>query len=166
MKFELEQQLVQKYPSIFREYGGDPKATCMAFGIECNSGWFDLIDTLCNFIEGQVGWINAYEPTAKFGVVAAQVKEKYGTLNFYCDYVYATDLPPEVMRRVDDTINFISGAIILANRMSGTICESCGAKGSIDQDCTWLMCRCPECSRKEGINGKTHKQEDAPCGAD
>jgi hypothetical protein len=32
MKLELEQELVSKYPDIFKDYKGDPKDTCLAFG--------------------------------------------------------------------------------------------------------------------------------------
>ena len=58
MNIELTEKLVSKYPSIFAQYGGDPKDTSMAYGIECGNGWFDIIDTLCHTIQSEVDHIN------------------------------------------------------------------------------------------------------------
>ena len=92
MNNELQNQLFAKYPSIFREVGGEPSQTCMAFGIECGNGWHDLIDLLCDSITHQVESTNRLYPDLKFAVVAAQIKEKYGGLRFYVDYVYDHEL--------------------------------------------------------------------------
>lgn len=44
---ELEIQLVTRYPEIFRDAGGNPSQTAMAWGLAIGDGWFDLIDVLC-----------------------------------------------------------------------------------------------------------------------
>ena len=38
MNEKLQNDLVKAYPKIFKNVG---------FGIECNDGWYDLLDTLC-----------------------------------------------------------------------------------------------------------------------
>lgn len=43
----LENQLIKRYPEVFREVGGDPAQTCMAWGLDVGDGWFNLIDVLC-----------------------------------------------------------------------------------------------------------------------
>lgn len=56
MKLELQKQLVEKYPEIFKEYGGDPTVTCMtcmAWGIDVGdgklneNGWLSVLCAGC-----------------------------------------------------------------------------------------------------------------------
>jgi hypothetical protein len=35
MDKELQMKLVEKYPTVMKEYGGDMRQTCMAWGICC-----------------------------------------------------------------------------------------------------------------------------------
>ena len=65
----LEKKLVEKYPKIFKDYGGDISKTCMGWGMTCGKGWFLLIDELCSKLSDDA--------------VALQVKEKLGGLRFY-----------------------------------------------------------------------------------
>lgn len=62
-------------------------------------------------------------------VVATQVKEKFGSLNFYyCggdDYIY--------------------GAVALAENLSLTICEACGKRGEVNKGGGWISVRCTDC---------------------
>jgi hypothetical protein len=146
MNTELELKLTKEHPSIFRGHGGDPRETGMAFGIECGNGWYRLISRLCKHIDGLVEWVNRIEPTAKFEVIAFQVKEKYGTLRFYVDFRFDPELPTEIMKRVNGIMDRISGAIDFAESMSGTICEECGQNGEINRSEAWMRCRCRSCA--------------------
>lgn len=92
----------------------------MGFGFECGDGWFELIKKLCEDIQ-------ALNRDKDFEVM--QVKEKYGSLRFYC---YGSD-------------DAIYDLIEKAEKDSETICENCGKIGSIDYDAGWLSCRCEEC---------------------
>jgi hypothetical protein len=47
MNPQKEQELVKRYPHIFKDHGGDPMATCMAGGLCVGDGWFTIIDVLC-----------------------------------------------------------------------------------------------------------------------
>ena len=71
MKKELQQQLKDKYPSLFRD--SDHKAM-RPFHIECGDGWYDLIDNICSAIMD-------LHPSDK--VCFAQIKEKFGALRIY-----------------------------------------------------------------------------------
>ena len=125
MKTELEKILVKKYPKIFRDYHGDMMETCMAWGMSCGDGWFNLIDTLCGSIQGMID----NNPHLKIPqVVASQVKEKFGGLRFY-------------FSGGDD---YISGMVSFAESISMTICEACGKPGKISNK-GWITVRCDDC---------------------
>ena len=47
MREELDKQLCEKYPQIFKNRFGSPKETLMCFGFECGDGWYNIIDILC-----------------------------------------------------------------------------------------------------------------------
>jgi hypothetical protein len=74
MDKELEQKLVDAYPHLYREYGGDVRETCMGWGFSCNDGWYNILEELSFKIK---------QLDKKERVVADQVKEKFGGLRFY-----------------------------------------------------------------------------------
>jgi hypothetical protein len=78
MHKDFEAKLVNDFPTIFKFYGGDPKDTCMAWGMSCGDGWFDLIYDMCD----RVDQLCKTHPK-DIEVVADQVKEKFGGLRFY-----------------------------------------------------------------------------------
>lgn len=153
---ELEAKLVKRYPEVFKEAGGDPADTCMAWGLEVSDGWYDIIDVLCQRLVARLrqaqqrldylrenagkevygGVIDAAKiekQAAKVAEelsmvpVAAQVKEKFGGLRFYADGV-----TPE-HRAI---INF-------AEAMSERTCEECGARGML-YPIGWVRALCPD----------------------
>jgi hypothetical protein len=145
MNKELQIKLAEAYPKIFKNIGGDPMVTCMAWGIECNDGWYDLLDTLCYTMQQHCNVTNTryiietdkYEFVEEgdpeyVQVVAAQVKEKLGTLRFYVD---GGDASTEAM-------------IELAEAMSGRICELCGSPARRNTDSGWLHTTCTACNLK------------------
>lgn len=155
MKLELEQQLVSKYPNLFKQYGGDPKDTCMAFGFECGDGWYHLIDTLCGSIQSEVNWINRLWPDLNFSCTAVQVKEKYGSLRFYYEFTYATDLPDDKMKNLIGSMDRIGGMTSFAEKISETTCENCGGKCE-REDATFPRALCNACEqlRRDSIDSK------------
>lgn len=145
MKLELQKELATKYPKIFRNVGGDPMVTCMAWGIECNDGWYDLIYCLCHSMQQHCDVANTrynletekYEfleegDTEYVQVVAAQVKEKLGELRFYVDGGDATT----------------QGMIQMAENMSSRICELCGSPAKTSRDNGWLHTTCDACNKR------------------
>ena len=54
MKEELQNKLYEKYPKIFRQKDLSMKETAMCWGISCGDGWFNIIDTLCSLIQGEI----------------------------------------------------------------------------------------------------------------
>jgi hypothetical protein len=117
MNPEKSAYLVKHFPNLYKDYGGDPKQTLMAFGFEVGDGWFDLIKELSEKLE-------------PMGVVAMQVKEKFGGLRFYV--THATDAAWDLIEE--------------AERKSETICEECGDPGEIRDDRHWVLTLCDKCN--------------------
>ena len=79
MKKELDDKLTKKYPKIFKDRYVDIKKSPIGFGIECDNGWYWLIDNLCQNIQS---YIDNNEHLKIDQVIATQIKEKFGRLNF------------------------------------------------------------------------------------
>jgi hypothetical protein len=127
MDKELQMKLVEKYPTVFKDYGGDMRQTCMAWGICCGNGWYDIIDELCAKLE-------------PMGIVAAQIKEKFGGLRFYVN-----DIPNDTLW---DEIHGDKGCITEAEVKSLETCENCGKPGKIVGE-GWIRTLCDECNEKK-----------------
>jgi len=162
VKQENEDYLVENFPELFADYHKSAAVSCMGRGFEVNDGWFLLIKTLSELIKWQVdhnnktreesiawnamvdrsekpGWWGARTdlPTKrrlpkKLKVKAAQVKEKFGTLQFS---VYGAN-------------ETIEGYISMAEAMSAIICEDCGLPGTIGGH-SWIRVQCPACRDKQ-----------------
>jgi hypothetical protein len=124
MKEELEKELVKKYPKLYAQVGGSPYKTCMADGITCGSGWYDLIDRLSARLE------------TFNGVEAAQVKEKFGALRFYLDHTLPLneEQKKEIFKIVGE-----------AEEESGRTCEDCGKPAKLRSIDYWLCTLCEDC---------------------
>jgi hypothetical protein len=126
MNKELQEQLFEKYPKIFRQKDLSKQETCMFWEIECNDGWHFLVDNLCSCIQDHVS-------QKDFQVEAAQVKQKFGGLRFY----------------VDGADDHVYGMIRLAESLSYCICERCGATKNVSQNKEgWILTLCDECREK------------------
>ena len=56
MREELDKKLCEKYPKIFRDRFGDMRTTAMCWGFECGDGWYNILDSLCECIQGHIDW--------------------------------------------------------------------------------------------------------------
>jgi hypothetical protein len=115
----FEKELVETFPTLYTDMGGDPRETCMAFGISVGNGWFDVIWELSEKIA-----------EADKNAKALQVKEKFGSLRFYISgNEKAHDLTIE------------------AENKTFVICEECGQPGKL-RNTGWRKVRCDECQVK------------------
>lgn len=57
MREDLDKQLCEKYPRIFKDRYGDCANTCMCWGFAHGDGWYSIIDALCSTIEAHIKWI-------------------------------------------------------------------------------------------------------------
>ena len=135
--------LYEKYPDLFANI--ENKHSCMAFGIECNIGWYDIVSSVCYMINQH----EEYEKSAqKFKqekdpsyksdycfVTFDQIKEKYGGLRIYHS----------------GGNYYVDGLISMAEQMSYKICERCGCPGSPNKQ-GWIMTLCDKC-REDLVRG-------------
>ena len=131
MNEELQKKLVEKYPKILKDHGGNPAETCMAWGMDCGDGWYDLLRSICSLLKNREENMRnrlKYEgkdPNEFIAVKFDQIKEKFGGLRVY--YSGGDD--------------YVRGAIALAEEMSYKICEVCGNKGYPSKN-GWIMTLC------------------------
>jgi len=131
MRKELQTQLYQKYPKIFKEKDLDITLSAMGWGFQCDDGWYNLLDNLCRDIQS---YIDNNKKVKQ--VIATTVKEKYGTLRFY--YTGGDD-------EINDMVN-------LAEDLSGEICEICGSTRKVKRNIEgYIQTRCRRCRIKKVI---------------
>ena len=128
MNNKLQKQLFSKYPKIFIQKDLSITESCMPWGIDTDNGWYWLIDNLCS----QLQWdINKNEQPQ---IEASQVKEKYGSLNFY------TSASTEKQQAM----------ITFAEFLSLSICEICGSTKDVTQNKEgWIYTLCNDCRKSE-----------------
>ncbi len=157
MDQELQDELYKKYPDLFSNKDKDIRSSCMAWGIECGNGWFDILSPLCfmikqheNNIRSRKEWKQKQDEEIKkdfaleitesepeyFSVKFDQVKEKYGGLRVY-------------FSGGDD---YIEGLVSMAESFSYKICEVCGDRGS-PNDGGWISTLCDSCRSKTNATG-------------
>jgi hypothetical protein len=138
MKSELELKLVKKYPKILRDYKGDMMQTCMAWGMECDDGWYNLLDKCMEKLQYFCDACSIHGNEVQ--VVASQIKEKYGTLSFYTSVYGANGIESDI---IDDII-------AVAERDSAHTCEVTGNHGEACKRGGWYRTLSYEQARKDG----------------
>ena len=137
--------LYAKYPNLFANKDKTPMHSCMAFGIECNIGWYDILSSVCyqiNKHEEQEKSLEKFKQQKDpsytsdyYTVTFDQIKEKWGGLRIYHS-------------GGDD---YVDGLITMAEEMSYKICERCGCPGSPNKQ-GWIMTLCDNC-REDLVKG-------------
>jgi hypothetical protein len=120
---EDQTELINKYPKLFRQVGLPASESCMAWGIECGNGWYQIIDMLSEAL------INKYGE----GIEYAQIKEKWGVLCVYVDFL-------------DNSIDFMEARTLISEfeEMSSISCERCGKHASVRNIRGWYSTLCDE----------------------
>lgn len=163
MTEKFEKALAEEFPFMRRglsleEQRGKGRIDDLygAFGLDCGSGWYQLIRDMCTEITA------AYEAEGRpVDIVVDQVKEKFGTLRFYYHpedqpiTVHAFDSLPDgrsLRARPGGTGIRRKVAEIVAKyeEMSGHVCEVCGASGKLRTDLQWILTLCDEHYQKKG----------------
>jgi hypothetical protein len=148
MKAELQNALREKYPDILCEMGGDPKETCMAWGIECDDGWFDLLDK--TFAKIQYVCRLTESSPSPVGFVASQVKEKFGSLSLY--YRLTGEKIGNEM-----AASIIADLVASGERKSSSTCEVGGEHGVMCHRSGWLKTLCRAHALESGYEARDAK---------
>ena len=138
MTKELELKLVEKYPKILQNMRGDPRQTCMAFGLEVENGWYNLLDQCMEKLQYFCDLCS--KDGREVQVVADQIKEKFSDLRFYVSVYGATDIEDKI---IDDII-------AEAERKSRNTCEVTGEDGATCKKGSWLKTLSRKEARKLG----------------
>lgn len=138
MKKELELKLVEKYPKILRDYGGDVTETALCFGFQHDDGWYNLLDKCMEKLQYFCDLCS--KDGREVQVVADTIKEKFGGLRFYVTVYEADDIEDRI---IDDIISE-------AERKAATTCEMTGESGDLCKRGSWLKTLCRAEARKMG----------------
>lgn len=122
MSPENEKKLNERFGYLSRSHRS-PRHALHMFGFECGDGWYDLLYELFEKIETH---FKTQPPEVVDAFSVQQIKEKYGTLRFYCSG--------------DDVVE---GFIREAEDKSEVTCEACGKPGKIRPG-GWISVQCHE----------------------
>lgn len=126
-------RLIKSYPLIFRAAGNlqhYPHSPIANYGIECGQGWYPIIEDMASWLEGEAATLKS---AGKTPPVIVQVKEKFGTLTIHVNGFPTDRFLSELRPRLD-----------AASERSKTVCELCGAPGSLRKD-GHMRTRCDKC---------------------
>lgn len=123
------EQLIQKYPKIFKQYEGNPGMVNW-YGVP--QGWLSIIDKLCGAIQSYVDNTTRYingNPTNPPQPTLTQMKEKFGGLRFY----------------MEDSDDYVEGMIRMAEYMCDNTCQDCGTEENLGVTSGWISVLCRNC---------------------
>lgn len=112
MSPEKENELIIKYPALFAGRTLPLSTSLMGFGCECDDGWFNILNAMCNRLDEHIKNGNWHHETP---YQFLQIKEKYAGLRVYD---HGRD-------------DYMDGVIDMAEQLSYFTCETCGAPGTV-----------------------------------
>ena len=176
MKRELDSQLCEKYPLIFKDRNADMRTTAMCWGFECGDGWYNIIDILCGKLNSEY-----YSAKSRYDFIKDRAGEKmYGNASGDIITQGEIDLRKQIMDeealkvpvavQVKEKFGglrfYVQGAtekhwnyISFAESMSYRICESCGAEGKTYTD-GWHTTLCDIHAEMSGRTKEYQSDED------
>jgi hypothetical protein len=114
---ELDKQLCEKYPKIFRDRHAPMTQTCMCWGLEVGDGWFNIMNRACSLVQSYIDQKRAQRLSAiKFNRALKQALEKNNKLPLIKHYTIGgnvewaerqveRDLSRPLYRPVPETVN-------------------------------------------------------------
>ena len=158
MQKELELKLQEDFPFMQRNRIKSEHNNYKKFGMECSSGWYQLIHDLCREITER------YEvDEVAVDIVIEQIKEKFASLRFYYSYedapcpIQAFDFlgdgigirfcPPNTGgdEKIKNLRSDIAQIVRRYEEKSKTVCEECGQTGNTRMDMPWKRTLCDDC---------------------
>ena len=164
MREELDKQLCEKYPLIFRDRHGNMQTTAMCWGICTGDGWYNIIDTLCGLLTNEYRQAKSrYEYLMEIGVGNVL----YGTKTVTQEAVdeakakleeetLKVPVAVQVKEKFGGLRFYVQAAtdkhynyICFAESMSYKTCETCGAPGKRYTD-GWHQVLCETHAKEQG----------------
>ena len=103
------------------------KTAYQMFGVECGDGWKGLIQPIFDYIEKY-----NLDKSEEEKIEVRQVKEKFGGLRFYTNFVDKT--LDEMIRKAESE--------------SYLVCEKCGSRENIGYTEGWIKTCCLNCAKE------------------
>lgn len=128
MRSDLSDRLLKRCPIIFRRANDGPYKNILSYGLECGSGWFEMLLVLSESIEKIAATMKAQGVDESELPLVCQVKEKLGGLRYY----------------IEHGNHDINTMIEEAQQTSYRICDVCGAAGELRVIEGIYMTRCHE----------------------
>jgi hypothetical protein len=150
MKPELDSQLCEKYPLIFKDRNADMRTTAMCWGLECGDGWYNIIDVLCGLLTSDYRQAKSRYDSIKdkVGQVANEWSKKIVTQEQideakakFDEETLKVPVAVQVKEKFGGLRFYVQAAtdkhyqyISFAESMSYRTCEECGAPGKTYTD--------------------------------
>lgn len=168
---ELDKALCEKYPLIFADRNLGPAESCMSWGFECSDGWYNLIATLCAYIQNKIDQRNKqieyvtklndmiseyahgnHEPLLEFAGKNVDLYLRMGIREVPdpIPQVVATQVKEKyagLRFYYDGGDDEIGAAVTFAEMLSERTCETCGAPGKVRGQ-GWLYTACDTHTRE------------------
>lgn len=90
MRQELDDKLVNDFPTIFKNRHANMMSTCMCWGFECGDGWFNIIYEACKQIDNYIKNKRGYRTRYLLHKRAIERYKKYNDdkyLRYYINYM-------------------------------------------------------------------------------
>ncbi len=144
MSPELDKQLCERYPLIFKDRRASMRRTAMCWGFEHGDGWFTLLNTLCSLLYWpyeqaveEYEYARKHEGTAPWNgadvITAVDVERKRLAMSAAADEI---PVAVQVKEKFGTLRFYVHGGsekahayIEFAEALSGSTCEECGAPG-------------------------------------
>jgi len=136
-----EAVIFEKYPKLFRQKDMSLMDSAMCWGLQCDSGWYWLIDAMCGAIQFNCDFNKTRQ------VEFTTVKEKYGQLIVYWNFVRTPETFKDECRENYDS-GLIEGIINSFEVVSNHTCEVCGNRGFLCHHGSWVKTLCFEHAEK------------------
>lgn len=131
---QFTEVLVREFPEFFVDLGGDMTKTCMHWGIEFGSGWYNNLYDCCVMLKSYIN--NHKNPESVNGFKWSQLKEKFGEARFY------TEGGDNIMDLIVSDFE---------SKCSHT-CEKCGSVDSVSlRGKGWYYTSCAKCAKPEDL---------------
>ncbi len=163
MERYLNDQLAEKYPSLFRDKDLTASKSLIRYGCECEAGWYDIIDDTCSKL---------MELNGSKRIAFSQIKEKFGGLRIYIrvenieDKLHKAKNPFTIFginivrlilgkylaKKKEEIFESARPILHEAESLSYKTCEICSHVGEKSHSNYWVKTVCQKCIDKYETN--------------
>ena len=153
MRVELERKIYEIDPVFFRQKDLDMTQTCMCWGLECGSGWYEPIKELVQ----KVKMLNDQIAPLNMCIVALQIKSKWADFTCYwsveeLDPDKNIELTEDQTQMLNTVYSMMKDAVEGCEAKCSRTCEICGKSSFLKRDMlvcgSWLTVKCLDCAQK------------------